>query len=135
MIPESSEEQETPEFPPEITDPMTVLTVVQTADSVEVDYDSTVKLVYQDGDFMSDDTQHYFAVWQESSFAIERQPREGLAFSETFQLADDGKMLIWAVTFESADGDEFVITRVYEPRISSPAPIPANAPSFVATSR
>jgi hypothetical protein len=135
MIPGGDEQQEIPEFPPEITDPMTVLKVVQMPGTVEVDYDSTTTVLYQDGDFLSDEEQHYFAVWQEDAFAVERQPREGLAFSETFELVDDRNLLVWVVTFEMPDGDEFVITRVYEPRNATPSELPANAPGFVASSR
>lgn len=134
MIPQK-EQEPLPEFPPEITDPMDELRVLQTSETVEVDYDSTNSVIYQDGDFLSDEEQHYFAVWRADTFTVERQPREGLAFSETFELADQGKLLIWEVTFEIPDGDEYVITRVYEQQ-SEPLPeIPANAASFVASSR
>ena len=47
MIPDG-EEEATPEFPPEVTDPMAELIVVQASDTVEVNYDSTTTVVYQD---------------------------------------------------------------------------------------
>ena len=134
MIP-SKEAEPLPDFPPELTDPMDELKVIQNSETVEVDYDSTGTVVYQDGDFLSDEEQHYFAVWREDTFTVERQPREGLAFSETFELADDGKLLIWVVTFEIPDGEEYVITRVYDPQNEPSPEVPANAPSFVSSSR
>ncbi len=131
MIPDG-EEEAAPEFPAEVTDPMDELTVVQGSDTVEVDYDSTTTVVYQDGDAQSDADQIFFARWQEDAFLVERQPRDGLAFSETFELAADGEQLIWVVTFETPDGDELEITRVYDFKYTVAPPTLNNAASLAA---
>ncbi len=133
MIPDG-EEEATPEFPPEVTDPMAELTVLQASDTVKVDYDSTTTVVYQDGETLSDTNQDFSAKWQEDAFLVERRPRDGLAFSETFELAEDGEQLIWIVTFETPDGDELEIMRVYDPKDVVASPSPANAASFASTS-
>jgi hypothetical protein len=132
MIPDG-EDEAAPEFPAEVTDPMDELTVVQGSDTVEVDYDSTTTVVYQDGEAQSDADQTFFARWQEDAFLVERRPRDGLAFSETFELAADGEQLIWIVTFETPDGDELEITRVYDFRDVVASPSPANAATLAST--
>ena len=132
MIPDG-EEEAAPEFPAEVTDPMDELTVVQASDTVEVDYDSTTTVVYQDGEAQSDADQIFFARWHEDSFLVERQPTDGLAFSETFELASGGEQLIWIVTFETPAGDELEITRVYDLNDPTAPPSPASAATFAST--
>jgi len=129
MIPDG-EEEAAPEFPAEVTDPMDELTVLQASDTVEVDYDSTTTVVYQDGEAQSDVDQIFFARWQEDAFLVERRPRDGLAFSETFELAADGEQLIWIVTFETPDGDGLEIMRVYDLKDVA---VPPNSASFAST--
>ena len=132
MLP-NGEEEAAPEFPPEVTDPMAELTVVQASDTVEVDYDSTTTVVYQDGETLSDTNQDFSAKWQEDAFLVERRPRDGLAFSETFELTAEGEQLIWIVTFETPNGDELEITRVYDPKDVIAPPSPAGAATFAST--
>ena len=132
MIPDG-EEEAAPEFPAEVTDPMDELTVVQASDTVEVDYDSTSTVVYHDGETLSDTNQDFSAKWQEDAFLVERRPRDGLAFSEKFELAADGEQLIWIVTFEIPDGDEFEITRVYDFKDVVAPPSPASAATLAST--
>jgi len=54
------------------------------------------------------------AQWQQGTFVVERQPQDGLALVETFELDADGERLIWIVTFETPAGDELEIKRVYD---------------------
>ncbi len=129
MIPDGAEEAAT-EFPAEITDPMDELTVVQASGTVQVNYDSTSTVVYRDGETLSDTNQNFSAEWQEGAFFVERRPRDGLAFSETFELAADGEQLIWIVTLETPDGDELEITRVYDFKDVVAPRTPANAASL-----
>jgi len=127
MIPDGAEEAAT-EFPAEITDPMDELIVVQASETVQVNYDSTSTVVYRDGETLSDTNQNFSAEWQEGAFFVERRPRGGLAFSETFELAADGEQLI--VTFETPGGDELEITRVYDFKDVVAPRTPANAASL-----
>jgi hypothetical protein len=109
---------------------MDELTVVQASDTVEVNDDSTSTVVYRDGETLSDTNQNFSAEWQEGDFFVERRPRDGLAFSETFELAADGEQLIWIVTFGTPDGDELEITRVYDFKDVVAPRTPANAASL-----
>ena len=132
MIPDNDDEEQAPEFPPEVTDPMDELRVVQASDNVEVDYDSTATIVYRYDETVSDSDQHFSAQWQEGTLAIERQLEDGFVLAETFELAPDGKQLTWIVTFETPAGDELQITRVYELQDEPVPPSPSNSASFVA---
>ena len=131
MIPDNDDEEQAPEFPPEVTDPMDELRVVQASGTVEVDYDSTATVVYRYGETASDADQRSSAEWQEGTLVIERQLEDGFAFAETFELAPDGKQLIWIVTFETPAGDELEITRVYERQDELVPPSPSNSASLV----
>ena len=131
LLPDNEDEEQAPEFPPEVTDPMDELKVVQASDTVAVDYDSTSTIVYRYGETVSDAGQSLSGLWQEGTFVIERQPGDGLAFAETFELAADGKRLTWIVTFETPAGHELEITRVYELQDEPVPPSPSNSASFV----
>ncbi|MEE8542391.1 MAG: hypothetical protein V3S94_00870 [Gammaproteobacteria bacterium] len=133
MLPDNDDDEEaTPEFPREITDPMGELRVVQASDSVEVDYDSLSTVVYRPGETVSDADQHFSARWQEGSLVVERQPTEGLASVETFELAADGERLIWTVTVETPAGDDVEIKRVYDARDEPVPPGSSNSARFAA---
>ena len=132
MLPDNDDEDAAPEFPREITDPMGELRVVQASDTVEVDYDSLSTVVYRHGETESDADQRFSAQWQEGAFVVERQPTDGLASVETFELAADGERLIWTVTFETPAGDEVEIKRVYDPRDEPVPPSSSNSASFAA---
>jgi hypothetical protein len=129
MLPRREEEQVV--FPREITDALDQLSVVQDQDAIEIDYDSTSVVVYRNGEGPRETDPYDSAVWQDGAFVVEREPREGLALSETFLLAPDGKQLIWIVAFEAPNGDLYEVTRVYDRRIEPP-PRPANSASLVA---
>jgi len=133
MLPDNDNDEEaTPEFPREITDPMGELRVVQASDTVEVDYDSLSTVVYRPGETVSDADRRYSARWRERTFVVERQPTDGLASVETFELAADGERLIWTVTFETPAGDEVEIKRVYDPRNEPVPPSSSNSARFAA---
>ncbi len=132
MLPDDDEEEATPEFPREITDPMAELSVVQASNTVEVVYDSLSTVVYRHGETVGDADQRISAQWQEGTFVVERQPTDGFASVETFELAADGERLIWIVTIETPAGDQVVIKRVYDPRDEPVPPSSSNSASFVA---
>jgi hypothetical protein len=132
MLPDNSEVEQPIDFPREVTDPMDELRVVHDIDTLEVDYDATGTIVYLNGEAVSNEDQQFFAHWNGSEFMVERQPADGVSFSEKFELADDGKQLIWTVSLETPDGEELTISRVYDPK-STPETVGAShAANFVA---
>jgi len=132
MLPDNSEVEQPVKFPREVTDPMDVLRVVHDVDTLEVDYDVMGTLVYLNGEAVSNEDQQFFAHWNGSVFIVERQPTEGLSFSEKFELAEDGIQLIWTVTLETPAGDELIISRVYDPKVVPEALGASHAANFVA---
>lgn len=114
MIPDNYDREEAPDYPREVTDPMAELKVVQASGAVEVDYDSTSTVIYQHGEIGDEADERLSAQWQQGTFVVERQPQDGLALVETFELDADGERLIWIVTFETPAGDELEIKRVYD---------------------
>lgn len=114
MIPDNDDREEAPDYPREVTDPMAELKVVQASGAVEVDYDSTSTVIYQHGEIGDEADERLSAQWQQGTFVVERQPQDGLALVETFELDADGERLIWIVTFETPAGDELEIKRVYD---------------------
>ncbi|HEY5624278.1 MAG TPA: hypothetical protein VIV14_11005 [Gammaproteobacteria bacterium] len=128
MLPRREEAQVV--FPREITDAMDQLSVVQDQDAIEVDYDNISFVVYRNGEGPRETDSYESAVWRDGAFVVEREPREGLALSETFLLAPDGKQLIWIVSFAAPNGDRYEVTRVYDRHIAPPPP--AKSASLVA---
>ena len=116
MLPDNTEEEQPVDFPREVTDPMDELRVMHDVDTLEVDYDATGTIVYLNGEVVSNEDQQFFAHWNGSEFMVERQPADGISFSEKFELADDGRQLIWTVSLETPDGDALKISRVYDPK-------------------
>ena len=114
MIPDNYDREEAPDYPREVTDPMAELKVVQASGAVEVDYDSTSTVIYRHGETGDEADERLSAQWQQGTFVVERQPQDGLALVETFELDADGERLIWIVTFETPAGDELEIKRVYD---------------------
>lgn len=131
MIPDNDDREEAPDYPREVTDPMAELKVVQASDAVEVDYDSTSTVIYRHDETGDEADERLSAQWQKGTFVVERQPQDGLAFVETFELDADGKRLIWIVTFETPAGDELKIKRVYDLQDKPVPPEVSYSASFV----
>lgn len=131
MIPDNDDREEAPDYPREVTDPMAELKVVQASDAVEVDYDSTSTVIYRHDETGDEADERLSAQWQKGTFVVERQPQDGLAFVETFELDADGKRLIWIVTFETPAGDELEIKRVYDLQDKPVPPEVSYSASFV----
>lgn len=118
MLPPGEEEEE-PEYHSHVTDSRYTLIVLQSPDSMEIEYDRGGTEIYQNGRTTEDEDERVFSDWEGTTYIVEREPDDGPAITEVFQLADDGRLLIWTITTEGPKGKEIAITRVYDPVVES----------------
>ena len=105
---------EPPEYHSHVTDARNALVIEQDETWVEVTYDQAGIAYYPNGGTTYDQLDEIFSDWDGATYVVTRTPDDGPVLTESFELGPDGKQLIWSVTFETDNGKEIVITRIYD---------------------
>jgi hypothetical protein len=109
--------------PRHVTDATDALDILQSTDSVRVDYDGLGTYLYRNGETMSDNDASVHADWRRGRYVVERQIPNGPLVTEEFRLdSHDASRLYWVVTVKLSSGRNISITRVYD-RVTADSPV------------
>lgn len=102
-----------------VTDKIDALDIVQSDDTVRVDYDGIHTYRYRDGATMSDGDATIRADWRGDAYVVERETPGKAKVTEEFRIDHNTSRLTWIVSTKLESGKSVKIRRVYD-RASSP---------------
>ncbi len=116
LLPERNRTANTGRDPPRhVTDAIDALDILQSTDSVRVNYDGLGTFLYRNGETMSDDNASVHAQWRRGRYVVERQIPNGPLVTEEFRLdTNDASRLYWVVSVKIASAKDLTITRVFD---------------------
>lgn len=95
-----------------VTDAIDALDILQSPDTVRVDYDGIHTYIYRNGVELSDREATLHAGWRRGAYVVEREWPDRAQVTEAFRL--DGDRLRWTVSTELESGKNVTIRRVYD---------------------